>query len=114
MPVEETEAAFENEFWDHWEVGIYVEATSREPLFASYDKYDAGNGWPSFLRPIAEEKIVEINEREHGAIRILLRSKATNRHIGYLLLDGPEPTGLIYCIKSSAIRFVPIDELPQS
>ncbi|WP_120499043.1 peptide-methionine (R)-S-oxide reductase MsrB [Roseovarius sp. EL26] len=112
MPADRVETAFDNEFWDHWDVGIYVDATSGEPLFSSEEKCDAGTGWPSFLGTIAADIIKEINEREHGLIRIQLCSKTTNRHIGYLLLDGPEPTGLIYCIKSSALRFVPIADLP--
>ena len=110
--MDEVESAFDNKFWDHWEVGVYVDANSGEPLFASSDKFDAGTGWPSFLRPIADDKIEEVNEREHGVIRIKLRSKTTRRHIGFLLLDGPEPTGLVYCIKSSVLRFEPSADLP--
>ncbi|WP_235216122.1 peptide-methionine (R)-S-oxide reductase MsrB [Ruegeria halocynthiae] len=109
--MDEVETAFDNEFWDHWEDGIYVDAFSGEPLFASQDKYDAGTGWPSFLRTIADAKVEEINERENGLIRIKLRSRTSKRQLGFLLLDGPEPTGLIYCIKSSALRFVPIADL---
>ena len=105
------EAAFQNAFWDHWEAGLYVDTASGIPLFASVHKFRSGNGWPCFFETIAGEEIGETTERSGGMIRIQLRCRTSGTHLGYLFLDGPEPAGLSYCIKSSALRFVPQEDL---
>lgn len=106
-----TEPPFQNKYWDNKEEGIYVDIVSGEPLFSSTDKYDSGTGWPSFTRPIYEESIVEKDDHSYGMRRIEVRSKGADSHLGHLFEDGPDPTGLRYCINSAALEFIPRDKL---
>ncbi|EOS58050.1 MULTISPECIES: peptide-methionine (R)-S-oxide reductase MsrB [Paenibacillus] len=106
-----TERPFTGEYWDHEEEGIYVDVVSGEPLFSSRDKYDAGCGWPSFTRPIRSYHIKEKTDTSHFMIRTEVRSRLGDSHLGHVFEDGPEPTGLRYCINSAALRFVPKADL---
>ena len=107
-----TEPAFNNEFWDHKEAGIYVDVVSGEPLFASTKKFDSGCGWPSFTVPIDPSNVVENEDRSHGMTRTEVRSTNGDSHLGHVFDDGPaDEGGLRYCINSAALRFVSYEDL---
>lgn len=103
-----TERPFENAFHDHEEEGIYVDIVSKEPLFSSKDKYDAGCGWPSFTKPIEKQQVKEEMDMSHGMIRTEVRSGQADSHLGHVFEDGPKSEGgMRYCINSAALEFIP-------
>ncbi|KPU45234.1 peptide methionine sulfoxide reductase MsrA/MsrB [Oxobacter pfennigii] len=107
-----TEPPFQNEFWNTFEPGIYVDITTGEPLFASSDKFESGCGWPSFSKPIVPNVISEKTDTSHGMSRTEVRSRVGNAHLGHVFDDGPKETGsLRYCINSASLRFIRKEEM---
>ncbi len=85
---------------------------SGEPLFASFDKFDSGSGWPSFVKPVDDDNIVDHRDMSHGMVRTEVRSAHGDSHLGHVFPDGPdEAGGLRYCINSASLRFIHRDEL---
>lgn len=107
-----TEPPFANEYYDTFRLGIYVDITTGEPLFASSDKFESGCGWPSFLKPIDPGVVREKFDLSHGMSRTEVRSRVGNTHLGHVFNDGPrEFGGMRYCINSAALRFIPREDM---
>ena len=108
---EGTERPFQNEYWDNHEAGIYVDVVSGEPLFSSLDKYDSGTGWPSFTKPLEPANVKTKTDRSLFMERNEVRSTHADSHLGHVFDDGPQPTGLRYCMNSASMRFIPVSKL---
>lgn len=102
-----TERAFTGEYWKTKTPGVYLCAGCGMELFASDVKYDSGSGWPSFWEPIAEGRIEEHTDRTHGMVRTEVTCGRCGGHLGHVFPDGPEPTGLRYCINSASLNLKP-------
>ncbi|WP_108508418.1 peptide-methionine (R)-S-oxide reductase MsrB [Polynucleobacter acidiphobus] len=102
-----TEPPFSGRYWDHWENGLYHCVCCGTPLFVSSTKFDAGCGWPSYHSPANPQVISEHRDLTHGMIRTEVRCSNCDAHLGHVFEDGPQPTGLRYCINSASLRFEP-------
>jgi peptide methionine sulfoxide reductase msrA/msrB len=106
-----TEPPYENEYWNHFEAGIYTDRISGDPLFSSADKFASGTGWPGFSKPVEEGLVRREADYSGGEVRTALRSRLSGAYLGHLFYDGPEPAKLHYRVNSAALRFVPKAEL---
>jgi peptide methionine sulfoxide reductase msrA/msrB len=108
-----TEPPYQNEYWNDFREGIYVDVVTGEPLFSSADKFEAC-GWPSFSRPIDPEEVVSKKDFSHGMVRDEVRSRTGDIHLGHVFEDGPkESGGLRYCINSASLRFIPKEKMEE-
>jgi len=100
-----TEPPFTGRYWDHFEKGVYHCVCCGTPLFASETKFDAGCGWPSYWQAIAPDVIREERDTTHGMIRTEILCDNCDAHLGHVFDDGPQPTGLRYCVNSASVKF---------
>lgn len=99
-----TEAPFTGKYWDCKSSGVYHCVCCDAPLFDSETKYDSGSGWPSYWQPVSDDALVSLEDNSHGMRRIEIRCASCDAHLGHVFPDGPEPTGLRYCINSASLK----------